>query len=205
MTLIDVYADIACPFAHAGLRSVVRRRHELGRDDVTMRVRAWPLELVNEKPHDPVATGEHVADIRQQVASDLFAGFDQARFPTTTLSAMALEAAAYRRSADVGEAMSLALREALFEEGRDVSQPQVLRAVAEAFGVGTATPEDEAQVRSDWEDGRARGVQGSPHFFCGEIEGFCPSLDISKDAGGHLHLRRDTAALDAFLAECFKR
>ncbi|GAC1541268.1 MAG: hypothetical protein NVS3B12_28740 [Acidimicrobiales bacterium] len=204
MTLIDVYADIACPFAHAGLRSVARRRHELGRDDVIMRVRAWPLELVNGRPHDPVATGEHVADIRQQVASDLFAGFDQARFPTTTLSALALESAAYRRSADVGEAVSLALREALFEEGRDVSQPDVLHAVAEEFGVGAVTNEDDGQIRSDWSDGQARGVQGSPHFFCGELEGFCPSLDISKDEGGHLHLRRDTAALDEFLAECFK-
>ena len=205
MTLIDVYADIACPFAHAGLRSVVRRRHELGRDDVTMRVRAWPLELVNHRPHDPVATGEHVADIRQQVASDLFGGFDQGRFPATTLAAMALESAAYRRSAEVGEAVSLALREALFEEGRDVSQPDVLRALAEAFGVGTVNPEDEAQVRSDLEHGQMRGVKGSPHFFCGELEGFCPSLDISNDEGGHLHIRRNTAALDEFLAGCFAR
>ena len=205
MPLIDVYADIACPFAHVGLRSVTRRRHELGRDDVTMRVRAWPLELVNGRPHDADATGEHVADIREQVASDLFEGFDRTRFPTTSLPAMALEAAAYRQSAEVGEAVSLALREALFEEGRDISQPDVLHLVAEEFGVDAVTTEDEAQVRRDWEEGQGRGVQGSPHFYCGELESFCPSLDISKDKAGRLHLRRDAAALDEFLAECFKR
>jgi len=46
-TVIEVFADVACPFTHVGLKSFVARRAGLGRDDVILRVRAWPLEIVN--------------------------------------------------------------------------------------------------------------------------------------------------------------
>ena len=49
-TTIEVYADISCPFTHIGLRTILRRRNELGRDDVSVRVRSWPLEPVNGVP-----------------------------------------------------------------------------------------------------------------------------------------------------------
>jgi hypothetical protein len=48
--LVEVFADVGCPFAHVGLRRFVERRDELGRDDVVLWVRAWPLELVNARP-----------------------------------------------------------------------------------------------------------------------------------------------------------
>ncbi|MHB8465277.1 MAG: DsbA family oxidoreductase [Acidimicrobiales bacterium] len=204
MTVIDVYADIWCPFAHVGLRSVVRRRNELGRDDVVVRVRAWPLELVNGKPLDSTTTSEHAGVLRAQVASDLFSHFDPERFPTTSLPALALAAAAYRQSDRIGESVSLALRGALFEDGRDISRADVLTGVGSAHGLGQPDAEDDERVRADWHEGEARGVKGSPHFFCGSVEAFCPSLDISKDEDGEKHIRRNMDALDAFLAECFK-
>ena len=89
VTVIDVYADIVCPFAHAGLRTVVRRRKQLGRDMV-LRVRAWPLELVNGTPLDPAVTWEHAGDLRTQVAPDLFRHLDVDRFPSSTLDALAV-------------------------------------------------------------------------------------------------------------------
>ena len=58
MTTIEVFADIACPFTHVGLRRFVQRREELGRPDVTLLVRAWPLEVVNGQPLDPAATAD---------------------------------------------------------------------------------------------------------------------------------------------------
>jgi predicted DsbA family dithiol-disulfide isomerase len=204
VSVIEVYADIWCPFAHVGLRSVLRRRNQMGRDDVVLRVRAWPLELVNGAPLDPKTTGEHVDDLRTQVATDLFSHFDPSHFPLTTLPALALVAAAYRRDDASGEAVSLALRDALFEEGRDISHSDVLAAVASEHGVGDPGIEDDRAVRDEWHEGESRGVKGSPHFFCGGAEAFCPTLDISKDAEGHVHVRRDMEALDAFLAECFK-
>ena len=41
-------------------------------------------------------------------------------------------------------------------------------------------------MRADWDEGRARGVIGSPHFFTGDGESrFCPVLDISRDDVGN--------------------
>ncbi len=202
--MIDAYADVWCPFAHAGLRAVVRRRNALGRDDVVVRIRAWPLELVNKQPLDPTTTATHVDALRAQVASDLFAGFDADHFPQTSLPALALAAAAYRRDDRIGEAVSFALRDALFEDGRDISDPKVLASVADINGIGGPLPEDERAVRTEWQEGKSRGVEGSPHFFCGEVGSFCPSLNIAKDKEGELQIRRDMDALDAFLAQCFK-
>jgi predicted DsbA family dithiol-disulfide isomerase len=202
--VIEVYADVCCPFAHVGLRSVVRRRHQFGRDDVVMRVRAWPLELVNGAPLDPITTAEHVGDLRTQVATDLFDHFDPVHFPRTSLPALAVAAAAYRRDDRTGEAVSLALRDALFEEGRDISRLDVLASVASAHGIDGLSAEADEAVRAEWHQGESRAVQGSPHFFCGDLDAFCPSLNISKDDDGELHVARNMDALDAFLAECFK-
>jgi predicted DsbA family dithiol-disulfide isomerase len=201
--IIEVYADVCCPFTHVGLRAVVRRRAELGRRDVVLRVRAWPLELVNGSPLDPARAAEHVDALRSQVAPDLFAQFDPSHFPRTSLPALALAAAAYRQSDRQGEAVSLALRDSLFELGHDISRHDVLVSVAHTHGMGEVGPEDDERVREQWREGQVRGVVGSPHFFCGDLDAFCPSLDISRDPEGHVHLRRDAEALNLFLTECF--
>lgn len=168
-----------------------------------VRVLSWPLELVNGKRLDPMITANHVDDLRTQIAPDLFTGFDPEHFPRTTLPALAFAAAAYRQDARIGETVSLALREAIFEEGRDISHSDVLADVASAYGVASVGAEDIEAVRREWHEGEARGVKGSPHFFCGEINAFCPSLDISTDEEGHLRLRRNIELLNVFLADCF--
>lgn len=168
-----------------------------------VRVLSWPLELVNGKPLDPTITANHVEDLRTQVAPDLFTAFDPEHFPHTTLPALAVVAAAYRQEGRIGETVSLALREALFEMGRDISHPDVLADVASAHGVASVDAEDDEAVRREWHEGESRGVVGSPHFFCGDIDAFCPSLDISRDTEGQIQLRRDAEALDLFLTECF--
>jgi predicted DsbA family dithiol-disulfide isomerase len=201
---IEVYADVCCPFTHVGLRRIVQRREELGRDDFVLRVRAWPLELVNGEPLDRHTTAEHVDALRSQVAPDLFAHFDASHLPHTSLPALALAAAAYRHDDRIGEAVSLELRDSLFEVGRDISRQDVLGDVAKAHGVDDVGPEDHERVRREWRLGQSLGVKGSPHFFCGDVEAFCPSLDISRDPEGHIHLQRDAEALDSFLTECFK-
>jgi predicted DsbA family dithiol-disulfide isomerase len=99
--------------------------------------------------------------------------------------------------------MSLALRDALFEDGLDISQPAVLSELADSLNVGPYDAADNEGVRRDWEDGVRRGVRGSPHFYCGDVDAFCPSLDISRDAEGALTVRKDTAVLNSLLANCF--
>ena len=93
---IEVFADIWCPFAHVGLRAIEEQRARAGRRDVAIRVRAWPLELVNGAPLDPAVTKEHADELRDQVAPTLFQGLDVDRFPTSTLEALALANRAYR-------------------------------------------------------------------------------------------------------------
>lgn len=204
MTVIEVYADVWCPFAHAGLRWVVNRRREVGRDDVALRVRAWPLELVNGVPLDPQATAEHIGELRSQLGLDLFSNFDIANFPRTSIPALEVAAAGYLRSIQVGETLSLALRDAIFERGLDISDPEVLAELAGTHGLGSPEERDHRAVLADWHEGESRGVKGSPHFFCGEVNSFCPSLDLSRDEAGHIRLQPRLERLDAFLNECFK-
>ena len=192
-----------CPFAHVGLNCVVDRRAELEAEGVRLNVRAWPLELVNGAPLDPVTTAHHVRDLQRQVAPDLFRRFDAEHFPRTSLPALACAHAAYRRDMKTGEAVSLALRSALFEEGLDISQPEVLSDIARLSGVGPSDAEDDQAVLRDWREGAKRGVVGSPHFYCGGSNVFCPSLEIAKDGTGQLEVSRNMGALDAFLAKCF--
>lgn len=200
---IEVFADIWCPFAHVGIRCVIERRVQLKREDAVLHVRAWPLELVNEAPLDANATAHHVEGLRRQVAPDLFHGFDSKHFPKTTLPTLAWVNAAYKTDMKRGEALSLALRNALFENGVDISDPVSLSALARAEGIESFDATDEQAVLADWHEGKERGVKGSPHFFCGDADAFCPSLDIFKDGTGHLDVKRNLEVLDAFLESCF--
>ena len=50
--VMEVFADIWCPFAHVGLQTIYEQRARNGRADVAIWVRAWPLELVNGAPLD---------------------------------------------------------------------------------------------------------------------------------------------------------
>ncbi len=202
-TIIEVFADVVCPFAHVGLRRWIDRRDELGRTDVRLRVRAWPLELVNGAPMDPQAVAAKAADLRAQVAPQLFGGFDPARFPASSLPALALTHAAYRQSLASGEAAALRLRQLTFDEGVDVSRPEVLDQVIDELGLPYPDISDDDAVVRDWEEGRQRGVVGSPHFFTpdgGAV--FCPTLDIARD-GGHLAVHFDEDAFNRLTAACF--
>jgi predicted DsbA family dithiol-disulfide isomerase len=145
---------------------------------------------------------DEVAELRAQVAPDLFTGFDPGSFPSTSLPSLALTAAAYRHDQTTGEAVALALRDLVFEQGRDISDPAVLDEVAARFGID-AEPADADTVTADHDEGMARGVVGSPHFFTPEGSFFCPSLDISRDDDGELHVRFDQDGFEQFVDACF--
>jgi predicted DsbA family dithiol-disulfide isomerase len=200
--VIEVFADVCCPFTHVGLRRLVERRDQLGRADVRIWVRAWPLEVVNGAPLDPVLVAEEVDELRATAAPDLFAAFDVDAFPSTSRSALALAFAGYRRDIPTGEAVSLALRELLFEKGEDIGDPHVLARVEQEFGI-RAEAGDAAGVDADHREGLRRGVIGSPHFFTSNGSFFCPALDIGRDQSGQLRISLDAAGFGAFLDSCF--
>jgi predicted DsbA family dithiol-disulfide isomerase len=197
---IEVFADVWCPFTHVGLRRFVAER-DAGRTAGLLRVRAWPLELVNGRPLDPAFVAEEVEEIRDQVDAGAFAGFDPDAFPRTTLPALRLAATAYRTSPEVGEAVSLELRHRLFELGQDVGDPAVVEQVADRHGLPADDPSTVGAVEDDWAEGRRRGVVGSPHFFTPGGDFFCPALDVRK-VEGHLRITADLEGFDRFLASC---
>ena len=199
--IIEVFADIVCPFTHVGLRRLVERRNTIGFGSL-LRVRAWPLELVNGEPLDAAFVGDEVRELRDQVAPDLFEGFDESQFPQTSLPALALASAAYAKSPALGERMSLALRTALFEDGRNIASPAVLDGIAREHGLALSDTLDRTAVLADWDDGRRRGVMGSPHFFIDDEGFFCPALDITRE-GEHLRITRDEIGFRRFLARAF--
>jgi predicted DsbA family dithiol-disulfide isomerase len=201
MTVIEVFADVACPFTHVGLRRFVERRRDLGRNEVSLLVRAWPLEVVNGQPMDAHFIAEEIDDIRAQVAPTLFGGFTEATFPSSSLPALTLAAAAYDKDLATGEVISLALRDLLFEQGVDISDEEVLCRLAAAHDVSVDLA-DTSRVLEDHADGVARGVIGSPHFFTPAGGFFCPSLDVHRDADGHLRITADPAGFDQFVATC---
>ncbi len=203
MTVIEVFADVACPFTHVGLRRLVDLRDQQGRDDIRLRVRAWPLEVVNGTPLDPAFIAEEVDDIRRQVAPDLFQGFSADAFPATSLPALALAHAAYGIDLATGERMSLTLRDLLFEQRTDIADPRVLQGLAGEHGITGFDPTDTGAVLADHAEGAQRGVIGSPHFFTDDGAFFCPALDVSRDEAGHLHVATDVEGFEAFAAACF--
>lgn len=202
VTVVEVFADVSCPFTHVGLRRLVEQRDRLGRDDVIIWVRSWPLELVNGAPLAGDFVGEEIDALRRVVAADLFMGFEPTTFPETTVPALALAALAYRQSNRAGEAASLALRTALFEEGRDIADPEELAALARSHGLDPPDAEAARSVHDDWHEGERRGVVGSPHFFVHDQGFFCPTLNVTH-VDGHLEVTIDLDTFTAFVATVF--
>ena len=204
-TTIEVFAEITCPFAYVGLEHVVAHIAELDAP-IDVIVRAWPLEWVNGTglAFDGVET--KAAALCEQLDVDRFAGLRPGHWPSTTIPAHALAAAAYGIHPATGLAVSMALRTALFELGADIGEPATLAEIAGAHGVGfdADVPADERAVRADFERGTQRGVTGSPHFFVGDDNFFCPALDLTRDADDHLIARFDPDGLGRFLA-CLER
>ncbi len=202
MAVIELYGDIGCPFTHVSLRKVMEARRVMGRTDSRIRVRPWPLELVNGHPIAPDLVTHEVADIRSQVAPSSFVGFDPNHYPSSTLAALALVEAAYEIGLEKGEELSLGLRNALFEEGLDIGDAGVLAELAKRYEIAGATEEHAAAVLAEWHAGQRRGVRGSPHFFCRDADVFCPALKISHSESGEFRVLDNHEALEAFLVKC---
>ena len=162
-------------------RRVAPARRAPGGDgvDLVLHVRAWPLELVNGAPLDPDLIADEVAQLRarsprtsSRASTRASSGFVASRARS--------RCAAYERDVRIGERVSLLLRDALFEQGRDISRPDELARIADLAGVPRVAglADRRALVLDDWQEGQHRGVIGSPHFFVGDTSFFCPSLDI---------------------------
>lgn len=203
--VIEVFADVGCAFTHLGLRRLVSARDDRAGDpdasDTVLHVRSWPLEIVNGRPLDPHLVGKQVKALQDTVAPGEFAHFDPATFPESGIAPMALAAAAYEQGPLTGEAVSLELRDLLFERGVPIGSRDVLEGLAEEYGLDSLG--DPERVLSDHRAGVRAGVVGSPHFFTASGDYFCPALRMSRDEGGHLHVETDEDGFEGFVRACF--
>ncbi len=196
MTLVEVFADLTCPFTHVGLREIVRELDS----STDIVVRAWPLEWVNGAPLDASSVQVKIDALRTQLDLDAFRGFAPEQWPRTTVPALNLVAAAYAEGSEVGLEVSLALRDALFERGRDISNPAVLAELAAERDLPAPATSPSQQVSDDYREGLRRNVTGSPDFWLGGEEFFCPSLDLDHDPMGDLTASFDTSGLARFIS-----
>lgn len=199
MREIEVFADVSCPFTYVGLSRFTALRGERGLAEPILRVRAWPLEVVNGSPVDADTLVPEIEALRRDVVPELFAGFDPATVPDSTLPALAAAAAAYRAGSAQGERFSLRVRHAFFEEGAAIGDPTVVRDLLDELELPHPTDADQRSAHDDHAEGVRRGVTGSPHYFTGDGDFFCPSLDITHDDNG-FQVDFDAAGFDAFVA-----
>ena len=198
-TLLEVFADITCPFTHVGLKKVVAEVNTLAKP-VDVVVRAWPLEWVNGEVFAADVMRAKVDAIGTHLGHQHFSGFDEDTWPATTIAALNLAAAAYAVSNQAGLDVSLRLRSALFEDGLDIADPSVLADIAQATGVPAPPAEPTPAVEADFEEGKRRGVRGSPEFWVDGQAFFCPSLQIGHDDQGLLTAQFDPRGLDDLLS-----
>jgi predicted DsbA family dithiol-disulfide isomerase len=133
--VVTVYAEIVCPFASFALHGLRAARDRLG-VDVRLDLRAFPLELINCRPHD-LALIELEKPVLAKLEPHL--GWrrwraDPSTWPVTSL--VALEAVQAAKRPEVGglaasERLDLALRRALFLDSRCIALLPVVMEVAE--------------------------------------------------------------------------
>jgi predicted DsbA family dithiol-disulfide isomerase len=173
---VVVWSDIGCPWAHAAVSRLHRARADLGLDDrIRIDHRAFPLELVNERP-TPKRTLD--AEVPVVGAIEPEAGWkmwqaDESTWPVTMLPALEAVQAAKMQSLEASEQLDRCLRVAFFADSRCISLRSVILDVA-----STCDLVDADQLAAALDDGRARrtvighwrnaeheGVKGSPHLF----------------------------------------
>ena len=180
--MLTVFSDLHCPWAYLFSIRLRRAREGAGRPLVAWR--CWPLELVNERG-TPWATLSQEIPVLTQLEPDHFAPPKRDTWPSTLLPAMeALKVAGELGGATAADRFDEAARRAFFLDNRDLSIRPTLADRATEAGLDRAAFLDafdggghRRAVVADWQEGRRRGVEGSPHAFLPDGSGvFNPGI-----------------------------
>lgn len=176
--VVTVYTDIGCPWSGLALHGLRRARDRSGLSRVRFDLRAYPLELHDQRP-----TPKRIRDAETAVVGGLeptlgwqvWQAADH-EWPVSTL--LALEAVQAAKRPEVGglaasDELDAALRRAWYGESRCVAILPVITAVAESCGrVDVAALSKamllgagRAEVITQWRNSGQGAVAGSPHVF----------------------------------------
>jgi predicted DsbA family dithiol-disulfide isomerase len=141
---VDFVADLACPWCFLGLVRLDRARAM--RPDWPVRVRWRPFFL---NPHLPPEGMDRATYVRRKFggnAKEVYQRIEESgradgvaftfdRMPRTPNTTLAQRLILFAEEQGAADPVIRALFRALFQEGRDVSRPEVLAAVAEEAGL----------------------------------------------------------------------
>ena len=190
-TIVEVFADVSCPFAHVGLRRFVEQRALVltGRPRpssprVAARARQW---LSARSPNRPRHMSRSFATKSHPISS-----------PASTLDRSPNRHSRRWdwRPPHIGSAIASgngsAWRYAMLSSKPAATSATRRYSERSRPNRESSVPTSDAvdAVIADWEEGKRRGVRGSPEFFVKGRGYFCPTLDITR-VGGQLHIVRD--------------
>ena len=187
-TQITVYSDYVCPFCYLGRKSLSAyqnareqelaiewrpfdlRSHKRGPDgEIDHSVEDGKDEAYFEKAR------ENVRRLREQYGADEMLGMDDLPEDIDSLDAQVASRYVEREHPDQWLAFDEAIFEALWVDGRDIGDGDVLAALAESVGLdGTEIREaiDDEDLRSDlreqFQAAQEQGITGVPTFVYGE-------------------------------------
>ncbi|MFB6273233.1 MAG: DsbA family oxidoreductase [Salinibacter sp.] len=204
--IIDVYADIACPWCYVGrarLKQALDQRPDL---DVTLRWRPFQLQpdlppegrdfrSVLEQKFGDWDRAQQMFDRIRQLGDDEGLTFDFEGIDVAPSTADAHRLVLWAQDRDDGEAMATVLFRAYFSEGRNVSDQEVLVRCADEIGLDPeaarallAGAEYADEVRASQQKAQRQGITGVPcYVFGGEhavmgaqsVEAFTEALDAT--------------------------
>jgi predicted DsbA family dithiol-disulfide isomerase len=168
--VLTVFSDLHCPWAYVFSIRMRRARVAVGRPPVAWR--CWPLELINRRGTPWQSLSQEVP-VLAQLEPDHFSPPRRETWPSTFLPAMeALKVAGDLGGPEAADRFDEAARRAFFLDRRDLSLRPTLADIATEAGLNRERFLDafdgggyRRSVIADWEEGRRRGVEGSPHAF----------------------------------------
>jgi predicted DsbA family dithiol-disulfide isomerase len=204
-----VFRDLGCPWAHLCLERLWSARARLGLEGaVTCELRAFPLELFNERPTPKPTLDAEIALLSAHApeAGQRPWSAPDHHWPVTMLPALEAVAAAALSSRSGAEQLDRALRLAFYRDHQTICLRHVileaartcpdvrLDAFVEAFDSGAGR----RAVMADFELARSDAVRGSPHVFA-------PGGYDLHNPGIELHWEGKTPVIDRDDPDVYER
>jgi predicted DsbA family dithiol-disulfide isomerase len=182
-----VYSDFVCPFCYLGKTALEQYREDAA-DPPAVEWRPFDLRSHKRGPDGAIdwdapdgkdedyfaEVRENVDRLRERYDAEMLS-FDEIPEDVDSWNAQLVALAVRRGESDALGRLNDALFEALWIDGRDIGDPEVLRDVAEAVGLDPTLVDEtfadetlEADLREAFEDAQRAGVSAVPTFVYGE-------------------------------------